>query len=81
MSTARKSLNLKNQRVLVPHNFVTIMPRELLTIQVGQCGNQVGTKFWELALNEHAKHAKNDVYDDSLSSFFRNVDIRYSHPP
>ena len=54
------------------------MPRELLTVQVGQCGNQIGMRFWELALKEHAKHAKNDLYDDSLSSFFRNVDIKYS---
>ena len=22
------------------------MPRELVTVQVGQCGLQVGTKFW-----------------------------------
>lgn len=54
------------------------MPRELLTVQVGQCGNQIGMRFWELALKEHAKHAKNDLYDDSLSSFFRNVDIKYN---
>ncbi len=32
------------------------MPRELITIQVGQCGNQIGLKFWELLLEEHAKY-------------------------
>jgi tubulin epsilon len=26
------------------------MPRELITIQVGQCGNQIGSRFWELLL-------------------------------
>ena len=27
--------------------------RELIHVQVGQCGNQVGTKFWEtVALEE-----------------------------
>ena len=26
------------------------MPRELVTIQCGQCGNQIGCRFWELAL-------------------------------
>lgn len=31
------------------------MPRELITIQVGQCGNQIGRQFWQLALEEHAK--------------------------
>ena len=31
------------------------MPRELITLQVGQCGNQIGWRFWDLALREHAK--------------------------
>lgn len=31
------------------------MPREILTIQVGQCGNQIGNKFWELGLSEYSK--------------------------
>lgn len=31
------------------------MPRELITVQIGQCGNQVGCKFWDVALREHAK--------------------------
>ena len=22
------------------------MPREIITLQVGQCGNQVGSEFW-----------------------------------
>ena len=29
------------------------MPREMITLQVGQCGNQIGTRFWEMALKEH----------------------------
>lgn len=29
------------------------MPREVLTIQVGQCGNQIGECFWEALLEEH----------------------------
>ena len=56
------------------------MPRELITIQVGQCGNQVAMRFWDLALQEHARYNKNKIFDDSLSSFFRNVDTRYSDP-
>ncbi|PNH06175.1 Tubulin epsilon chain [Tetrabaena socialis] len=52
------------------------MPRELVTIQVGQCGNQVGCRFWELALREHAAYNTKGVYDEALSSFFRNVDTR-----
>uniref|UniRef100_A0A6U6CF00 Tubulin/FtsZ GTPase domain-containing protein n=1 Tax=Guillardia theta TaxID=55529 RepID=A0A6U6CF00_GUITH len=52
------------------------MPRELITVQVGQCGNQIGCRFWDIALREHASvsSSKNPVFDESLSSFFRNVD-------
>ncbi|KAG2450093.1 hypothetical protein HYH02_000197 [Chlamydomonas schloesseri] len=56
------------------------MPRELVTIQVGQCGNQVGCRFWELALREHAAYNTKGVYDEALSSFFRNVDTRVEPP-
>lgn len=44
------------------------MPREIITIQVGQCGNQIGLRFWDLALREHA--SRGILYDDSMSSFF-----------
>lgn len=46
------------------------MPREILTIQVGQCGNQIAMKFWNLALKEHS--TRGVLFDDSMSSFFRN---------
>jgi hypothetical protein len=52
----------------------------LRNVQVGQCGNQVGCRFWELALREHAAHNKGGRYDDALSSFFQNVDTR-TEPP
>ena len=29
------------------------MPREIITLQVGQCGNQIGSKFWEVISEEH----------------------------
>lgn len=56
------------------------MPREVVTIQIGQCGNQVGCRFWDLILREHAHVSKAAVFDASLSSFFRNVDSRYTDP-
>ena len=34
------------------------MPRELVTVQVGQCGLQVGTKFW-------SGHSAGRLMDDS----------------
>ncbi|XP_067273521.1 tubulin epsilon chain isoform X2 [Pseudorasbora parva] len=47
-----------------------------IVVQVGQCGNQVGCRFWDLALREHAHINQTGVYDEALSSFFRNVDQR-----
>ncbi|KAG2385601.1 hypothetical protein C9374_003416 [Naegleria lovaniensis] len=54
------------------------MPREIITLQVGQCGNQIGGRMWDLILREHASHfqsKKNQspdlLYDDPLSTFFK----------
>ena len=27
--------------------------REIVSIQAGQCGNQIGSKFWEVVSDEH----------------------------
>ncbi|CAD5115074.1 DgyrCDS4090 [Dimorphilus gyrociliatus] len=43
-----------------------------IVIQVGQCGNQIGCRFWDLALKEHASVNRKGIYDDALKSFFRN---------
>eukprot|EP00003_Mantamonas_plastica_P007001 TRINITY_DN157_c0_g2_i2.p2 TRINITY_DN157_c0_g2~~TRINITY_DN157_c0_g2_i2.p2 ORF type:complete len:141 (-),score=35.74 TRINITY_DN157_c0_g2_i2:102-524(-) len=29
------------------------MPREIITLQVGQCGNQIGMEFWKRLCSEH----------------------------
>jgi tubulin epsilon len=34
-------------------------------------------RFWELALKEHAKYSKNQIYDEALSSFFRNTSEKF----
>jgi tubulin epsilon len=47
-----------------------------ITVQIGQCGNQIGCRFWDLALREHSSLNKKGVFDEALSSFFRNVEIR-----
>lgn len=46
------------------------MPREIITVQVGQCGNQIGHRFWDLALREHAACNKKCVYDEALSRWW-----------
>ncbi|CAM9206494.1 unnamed protein product [Discosporangium mesarthrocarpum] len=53
------------------------MVRELITVQVGQCGNQIGRKFWQQALGEHAANNPDGVFDECMSTFFRNVDTRF----
>lgn len=45
-----------------------------ITVQIGQCGNQIGCRFWDLALREHAYINKKGIYDEAMSTFFRNVD-------
>lgn len=45
------------------------MPRELITIQVGQCGNQIGCRFWDLAVKEHKLHNPSGTYDETISRF------------
>ena len=52
------------------------MPRECVTVQIGQCGNQIGSRFWDMVLSEHANHgtAQHGLFDESMSTFFRNVD-------
>lgn len=55
--------------------------RELITIQLGQCGNQIGRQFWQQALEEHARHCEGgSTFDAPMSAFFRNVDARTIPP-
>ena len=35
---------------------------------MGQCGNQIGCRFWELALKEHAAYNTRARYDEALSN-------------
>lgn len=41
--------------------------REIVSVHIGQCGNQIGAAFWNRMLLEHEK-SKDD--DPSLLSFF-----------
>uniref|UniRef100_A0A803YIK0 Tubulin/FtsZ GTPase domain-containing protein n=1 Tax=Meleagris gallopavo TaxID=9103 RepID=A0A803YIK0_MELGA len=41
-----------------------------VVVQVGQCGNQVGCRFWDLALREHAAVNKVTII---RSAFNRNT--------
>eukprot|EP00127_Corallochytrium_limacisporum_P004168 Clim_evm113s157 gene=Clim_evmTU113s157 len=43
---------------------------ESIVIQVGQCGNQIGGRFWSLALQEQLHYSEKE-YDSATSVFFR----------
>ncbi|KAK0519284.1 gamma-tubulin [Tilletia horrida] len=43
-----------------------LMPRELITIHAGQCGNQVGAQFWEHLCRDHGI-AKDGTLEDFAS--------------
>lgn len=46
---------------------------DVITLQIGQCGNQIGWEFWEKALNEHQKYHQTAMYDTSYKSFFEII--------
>ncbi|CAL8101919.1 unnamed protein product [Calicophoron daubneyi] len=51
--------------------------REIIHLQVGQCGNQIGTKFWELVTQEHGidatgQYVGNDPLQLQRSSVYFN---------
>merc|ERR1711972_695378 len=43
----------------------TINMREIVHIQVGQCGNQIGAKFWEIISDEHGIDPTGTYHGDS----------------
>jgi len=60
------------------------MPREIITIQVGQCGNQIGMEFWKQLSLEHGINPEGMVDEKSLSGsdrkdvfFYQADDDRY----
>ena len=56
------------------------MPREIITIQVGQCGNQIGNEFWKQICSEHGISSEGIVDekaingDDRKDVFFYQAD-------
>jgi hypothetical protein len=40
---------------LLNHQRRLLKMREIVHIQAGQCGNQIGAKFWEVISDEHGE--------------------------
>uniref|UniRef100_A0A0G4IFH2 Tubulin gamma chain n=1 Tax=Chromera velia CCMP2878 TaxID=1169474 RepID=A0A0G4IFH2_9ALVE len=62
------------------------MPREIITLQVGQCGNQIGMEFWKQLCAEHGinKEGMLEDYavngDDRKDVFFYQADDEHYIP-
>ena len=50
--------------------------REIVHLQVGQCGNQIGSKFWEVISDEHGidpsgiYHGDSDLQLERINVYF-----------
>ncbi|KAJ7461848.1 gamma tubulin [Mycena galericulata] len=61
------------------------MPRDIVTLQLGQCGNQAGSAFWQRLCSEHGISAdgildqdfETKVYDRKGAFFYQSDDDRY----
>jgi len=60
------------------------MPREIICLQVGQCGNQVGCRFWQTICEESEidptgkpLDSFNDVVSDKIGVYYHNLNGRY----
>ena len=53
--------------------------REIVQIQTGQCGNQIGTKFWEVISQEHGidKDGKYSSVEEDRSSKLERVNVYF----
>ncbi|XP_016138200.1 tubulin, beta 6 class V [Sinocyclocheilus grahami] len=51
--------------------------REIVHIQAGQCGNQIGTKFWEVISDEHGIDAAGSYVGDSVLQLDR-INVYYN---
>ncbi|KAF8820557.1 tubulin gamma chain [Cardiosporidium cionae] len=62
------------------------MPREIITLQVGQCGNQIGMEFWKQLCAEHAIDQEGILRDYSSNTgdrkdvFFYQADDEHYIP-
>ncbi|EGP91868.1 unnamed protein product [Zymoseptoria tritici ST99CH_1A5] len=60
------------------------MPREIITLQAGQCGNSVGSQFWQQLCLEHGINQDGNLEDFATSGgdrkdvfFYQSDDTRY----
>ena len=61
--------------------------REIVHIQGGQCGNQIGAKFWEVVCDEHGVdptgtyHGDSDLQLERINVYFNEATGGTCHEP
>ena len=54
--------------------------RELVHIQAGQCGNQIGSKFWEVISDEHGVDPTGAAHARPASTMLPSVSLSLLAP-
>ena len=52
--------------------------REIVHIQAGQCGNQIGSKFWEIITDEHGLNSQGVPEEDQNEIQAERLDVYYT---
>jgi len=52
--------------------------REIVHVQAGQCGNQIGAKFWEIISDEHGICPTGDYEGDSKKLQLERINVYYN---
>ncbi|WFC99010.1 Tubulin beta chain (Beta tubulin) [Malassezia yamatoensis] len=52
--------------------------REIVHLQTGQCGNQVGSKFWEVLSEEHAIDGHGNYYGDNRHLQLDRINVYFN---
>uniref|UniRef100_A0A3Q2UNH0 Tubulin/FtsZ GTPase domain-containing protein n=1 Tax=Fundulus heteroclitus TaxID=8078 RepID=A0A3Q2UNH0_FUNHE len=58
--------------------------REIVHLQAGQCGNQIGAKFWEVISDEHGidptgtYHGDSDLQLERINVYYNEASGRFS---
>ncbi|VDP55702.1 unnamed protein product [Schistosoma margrebowiei] len=61
------------------------MPRDIITLQLGQCGNQIGMEFWKQLCAEHGISPEGTLEEFATSDadrkdvFFYQVSKKFPH--
>jgi tubulin gamma len=84
--TRGKKNNQKKNKKNHTGSSETEMPREIITLQVGQCGNQIGMEFWKQLCLEHGISKEGILEDfatqggDRKDVFFYQADDEHYIP-